>query len=174
MPFVPLSASATDDGGDDFLRYTWTVVSGPSLDVTFSPNGTRGAAVTHARFPAVGRFRIRVSASDVRGASSFSDVGIQVPQVVSSLTIEPPEESPWLGGVAEFRLRCIDQFGAEMQFSDAVEWSVNSGGEIDEAGRFTGTAIVFESQIEAQRGILTGQVRAGHVVVIRFEGRLAL
>ncbi len=35
---------------------------------------------------------------------------------------------------------------------------------------FTGDAIVFESQEEAQEGINSGQVREGHVVVIRYEG----
>ncbi|GAM71056.1 dihydroxy-acid dehydratase [Vibrio sp. JCM 19236] len=35
---------------------------------------------------------------------------------------------------------------------------------------FTGTAIVFESQEDAVDGILGGQVKAGHVVVIRYEG----
>ncbi|KMJ58394.1 dihydroxy-acid dehydratase [Bacillus sp. LL01] len=35
---------------------------------------------------------------------------------------------------------------------------------------FTGEAIIFESQEEAQEGINSGQVREGHVVVIRYEG----
>lgn len=36
--------------------------------------------------------------------------------------------------------------------------------------RFTGKAVVFDSQEEACEGILNGSVRAGDVVVIRFEG----
>jgi dihydroxy-acid dehydratase len=35
---------------------------------------------------------------------------------------------------------------------------------------FIGEAIVFESQDEAQKGIDDGSVKAGHVVVIRYEG----
>lgn len=35
---------------------------------------------------------------------------------------------------------------------------------------FSGAAIVFESQEAAVEGILSGQVKAGHVVVIRYEG----
>lgn len=35
---------------------------------------------------------------------------------------------------------------------------------------FTGEAIIYESQEEAQKGIDSGQVREGHVVVIRYEG----
>ena len=36
--------------------------------------------------------------------------------------------------------------------------------------QFTGNAVVFDSEEEAQRGILLGQVKAGDVVVIRYEG----
>jgi dihydroxy-acid dehydratase len=36
--------------------------------------------------------------------------------------------------------------------------------------RFTGPAVIFESQEEAFEGILEGQVKAGDVVVIRYEG----
>ncbi|MCX7817964.1 MAG: dihydroxy-acid dehydratase [Kiritimatiellae bacterium] len=39
-----------------------------------------------------------------------------------------------------------------------------------EGERFSGTAIVFESEEEALAAILAGRVRAGHVVVIRYEG----
>ncbi|WP_029421029.1 dihydroxy-acid dehydratase [Alicyclobacillus macrosporangiidus] len=36
--------------------------------------------------------------------------------------------------------------------------------------RFEGEAIIYNSQEEAQRGIESGEVREGHVVVIRYEG----
>lgn len=36
--------------------------------------------------------------------------------------------------------------------------------------RFTGPAVIFESEQEATTGILTGQVKAGDMVVIRYEG----
>lgn len=36
--------------------------------------------------------------------------------------------------------------------------------------KFTGKAIVFESQDDAVKGILDGVVKSGHVVVIRYEG----
>ncbi|HCN72535.1 MAG TPA: hypothetical protein DIS96_12790, partial [Pusillimonas sp.] len=35
---------------------------------------------------------------------------------------------------------------------------------------FTGTARVYESQEDAVEGILEGQVKAGEVVIIRYEG----
>lgn len=47
---------------------------------------------------------------------------------------------------------------------------VKTAGVPEEIWSFSGTAIVFESQDDAVEGILNGKVRAGHVVVIRYEG----
>ncbi len=47
---------------------------------------------------------------------------------------------------------------------------VKTAGVLDQMLAFEGEAVVFESQQEACDGILAGQVRAGQVVVIRYEG----
>ncbi|MFT4263281.1 MAG: dihydroxy-acid dehydratase [Nocardioides sp.] len=47
---------------------------------------------------------------------------------------------------------------------------VKTAGVPEEIWRFTGTAIVFESQDDAVEGILRKDVTEGHVVVIRYEG----
>jgi dihydroxy-acid dehydratase len=47
---------------------------------------------------------------------------------------------------------------------------VKVAGVAPEMMRFTGEAIVFDSQEEACAGILNGKVRPGHVVVVRYEG----
>jgi len=53
----------------------------------------------------------------------------------------------------------------------APEGSVIKVGAVDPSIKeFTGEAIVFESQDEAQAAIDNGTVREGHVVVIRYEG----
>lgn len=53
----------------------------------------------------------------------------------------------------------------------APEGSVIKVGAVDPSIKtFTGEAIVFESQDEAQEAIDDGTVKAGHVVVIRYEG----
>ncbi|MGH8018951.1 MAG: carboxypeptidase regulatory-like domain-containing protein [Opitutaceae bacterium] len=135
-PFVRLSALASDDGGDELLRYTWSVLSGPSLAVDFHANGTRGAANTIATFPAVGEFRIRVTAVDARGAPAASDVALIVPQVASALVIEPLAQPVWLGGAAQFALRCRDQFGNDMPVPDSVVWTVSGGGTVGAQGVF--------------------------------------
>lgn len=53
----------------------------------------------------------------------------------------------------------------------APEGSVIKVGAVDPSIKtFTGEAIVFDSQEEAQEAIDNGEVQAGHVVVIRYEG----
>ena len=47
---------------------------------------------------------------------------------------------------------------------------VKSAGVDPKMLRYEGEAIIFESQEEACEGILAGQVKPGHVVVIRYEG----
>jgi dihydroxy-acid dehydratase len=47
---------------------------------------------------------------------------------------------------------------------------VKTAGVPEEIWRFTGPAVVFESQEAAVEGILGGRVKAGDVVVIRYEG----
>lgn len=47
---------------------------------------------------------------------------------------------------------------------------VKTAGVDESILKFTGDTIVFESQEEAVEGILGGKVRAGHVVIIRYEG----
>ncbi|AFK61661.1 dihydroxy-acid dehydratase [Advenella kashmirensis WT001] len=47
---------------------------------------------------------------------------------------------------------------------------VKTAGVDESILKFTGRAIVFESQEDATEGILGGKVREGHVVIIRYEG----
>ena len=47
---------------------------------------------------------------------------------------------------------------------------VKTAGVDESIWKFTGTAVVFESQEEAVEGILGGKVQAGNVVIIRYEG----
>jgi dihydroxy-acid dehydratase len=47
---------------------------------------------------------------------------------------------------------------------------VKTAGVDESILQFTGKAIVYESQEAAVEGILGGEVKAGHVVIIRYEG----
>ncbi len=53
----------------------------------------------------------------------------------------------------------------------APDTGISKPAAIDPAVRkFTGTAVVFDSEEDANRAILDGKVKAGNVVVIRYEG----
>ncbi len=47
---------------------------------------------------------------------------------------------------------------------------VKKAGVLPKMLKFEGTAIIFDSQEDACKGILAGEVKSGHVVVIRYEG----
>ena len=47
---------------------------------------------------------------------------------------------------------------------------VKTGGVAPSMRQFTGSAVIFNSEEEAMRGIMAGQVKAGDVVVVRYEG----
>ncbi len=47
---------------------------------------------------------------------------------------------------------------------------MKTAGVEEELWTFTGPAVVFESQDDAVEGILSGKIKAGDVVVIRYEG----
>ncbi|ASV72675.1 Dihydroxy-acid dehydratase [Thermogutta terrifontis] len=47
---------------------------------------------------------------------------------------------------------------------------VKTAGVLPRMLRFTGPAVIFESETEAYQGIINGKVKAGDVVVIRYEG----
>jgi len=47
---------------------------------------------------------------------------------------------------------------------------VKKAGVAESMLKFTGKAIIYDSQEDACRGILAGEVKPGHVVVIRYEG----
>jgi dihydroxy-acid dehydratase len=47
---------------------------------------------------------------------------------------------------------------------------IKTGGVSAPMRRFSGPAVIFESQEEAMAGIMAGQVKAGDVVVVRYEG----
>lgn len=47
---------------------------------------------------------------------------------------------------------------------------VKTAGVLPQMLRFSGPAVIFESETEAYQGIINGKVKAGDVVVIRYEG----
>lgn len=73
-----LSVSATSEGGEAALTYTWDVVGERTAPVVFVPNGTNAARSVLARFSRAGVYTLRVTVRDRAGQAAESRVTVQV------------------------------------------------------------------------------------------------
>ncbi len=83
-----VSVSASDDGGEPNLIYTWSA-SGPGA-VVFSPNGTNASKGATATFETPGNYVLSVTVADAPGLSVSSSVNVTV---VAPLTYASWENS---------------------------------------------------------------------------------
>jgi len=79
-----LSVSASDEGGEGNLIYTWSATGG---SVTFSPNGTNSAQSSTATFLAAGDYTLTVTVRNAAGGTATSSVPVRVKQVRAGQTI---------------------------------------------------------------------------------------
>lgn len=74
-----LSVRGADDGGEQGLTYTWTIVGTPPAPVSFSENGVNAAKNVTASFTQPGTYTFRATISDGGGLAADSDVTLTVP-----------------------------------------------------------------------------------------------
>lgn len=132
-----LSVTATDDGGEPALKYTWSKTSGPAAAVTFSVNGTNAAKNCTATFQAAGDYTLAVTVQDVPGLSVASSVNVRVVQTAGSLTLNPPAATLAVNATQAFTATLLDQFSQSM--AGVINWSASGGGGINSSGLFTAT-----------------------------------
>jgi hypothetical protein len=134
-----LSVTATDDGGDSALTYTWSLTNGPA-PMVFSQNGTNAAKNTTASFQATGDYRITVAVADAQGLTVTSAVDLRVLQTADGLIVSPASATLPVGATQSFSATLLDQFGAPMASQPgSFTWSASGGGTINTAGVFTAT-----------------------------------
>lgn len=153
---VGLTVTATDDGGEPALTYTWSVADGPGPGVFFSPNGTNSAKLTTASFEATGDYRLSVAVMDAEGLTVSGDVNVRVVQEASGVTVSPPAASVTVGGGQAFTATEIDQFGDAIAPQPSFTWTVSGGGSIDTGGLFTATNVGKNFVVTADSGAFTG------------------
>ena len=135
-----LSVLATDDGGDAAVRYTWSVLGTPPAPVTFSANGSNGAATTTATFTRAGSYQFQVVAMDLAGASVTSTVNVVVSATPSTVVVSPSSASVVQALTRTFSAQVTDQFGQPLVATPV--WSVSGGGSIDAStGIFTASTV---------------------------------
>lgn len=98
-----VAVSATDpDSGPAALVYTWSKVSGPGT-VTFSPNGTTGAATGTATFSASGTYSLQVSVNDGAAGATSQITGLVVTlPSAPTITTQPTNKTVTAGQTATF------------------------------------------------------------------------
>lgn len=136
-----LSVTATDDGGEPSLSYTWSFSGGPgTLPVIFTENGTNAAKNSTVIFQSAGDFQLSVSVADAGSLAVSSSVNVRVLQTEDRLIVSPPSTNVQYGTTRQFSASLLDQFGTPMADQPAsFGWSAG-GGTINSTGLFSATA----------------------------------
>lgn len=153
-----LSVTASDDGGEPALTYTWTgtrLGGGPAP--SFSINGNNPAKNTTAWFESFGDYVVSVAVTDTPGLAATSSVNVRVLQTASSLTVTPTSASVTFGSSLTFMATALDQFGSVMGTQPtSFAWTTSGGGTISNTGQFNATAAGGPFVITASNGSLSG------------------
>lgn len=133
-----LAVTATDDGGEEALTYTWSA-AGPAA-VGFVPNGSNSSKLTEAAFEALGDYQINVAVTDAAGLTTQGTLWARVTAVADSLDLTPSNVSLAVGAQQQFSAVLLDQFGAPLATQPtSFTWGATGGGTIDAAGLFSAT-----------------------------------
>jgi len=152
-----LAATATDDGGEASLTYTWTVVTKPGTATTptFSVNGTNAAKNCTVTFYQSGSYTLRVTAKDGGNLTATKDVTLTAAQTLSRITVSPASTTVRTRRTKQFTAVAYDQFNKTMTATFA--WTVSGGGTISTSGLFTaGTVKGGPHTVTATTGGLSG------------------
>lgn len=134
-----LSVAATDDSGEPALTYTWNVLGGPAVPVTFSVNATNAAKATDVEFGVQGDYAVSVTVRDGQGISATSIVNLRVMQSASGLIVSPIAATIPFDSSQSFTATLIDQFTGPMDPQPASFQWTSSSGTINDSGLFTPT-----------------------------------
>lgn len=160
-----LAVSASDDGGEGTLTYTWQA-TGPA-SVAFSPNASNAAKAATATFAAAGSYTLTITVTDAGNQTVQGTVPVSVVQTATSLVVSPASAVLETGDVQSFTAIERDQFAAGMPGPVVATWSVSGGGTIAADGLFrAGSASGGPFTVTAQSAPRT----ANASVVIRSAG----
>ena len=133
------AVSATDDGSESGLAYTWSA-QGPAdaPEVFFSPNGENAAKNTTAFFEQAGDYLLTISAHDGQNLATTSSVIARVVSAPARVDVTPEMASVTNGGSQQFTASLVDQFDDPVTPQPAsFTWSSSGGGSVSPSGLFT-------------------------------------
>ena len=132
-----LSVVADDDQGESSLIYSWVVLESPvgaaSPELQFTgDNHTNPARVATAVFAAPGWYRFEVTIEDADGMTVSQTATIEVTAQAAALTLSATDVMVAPNATHQFTANSVDQFGADIDATGAITWSVTTGsGSID-------------------------------------------
>jgi autotransporter-associated beta strand protein len=149
-----LSVTATDDGGEPALTYTWSTNGASPAAVIFSTNGNNAAQTSTATFTEPGAYGFRVVVSDGE-LTATGQVDVTVNQTLTSIAVSPPGATVLINGTRQYGATGYDQFGDVLPLA-TTNWSVTGDGSIDGAGLFTAGTTPGVYTVTADDGSVTG------------------
>ncbi|HEY7155552.1 MAG TPA: S53 family peptidase [Gemmataceae bacterium] len=151
-----LSIRGNDNSGAASLIYNWSLQNGPSgaAAPTISVNGTNAAQNTTVAFHAAGVYTFQVVITDPTGLTTSSTVTVTVNQTLSGLGLIPISDNVFTGGVLQFKVTAVDQFGHAMSVQPS--WSLSGPGSLNSNGLYTAPAFgIGQADIQVSAGGLT-------------------
>ena len=136
------AVSATDDGGESGLSYTWSA-QGPAdaPEVFFSPNGDNASKNTTAYFDKAGDYLFTISTHDGQNLATTSSVMVRVVPTPARVDVAPEIASVTNGGSQQFTASLVDQFDDPVTPQPvSFTWSSDGGGVISSSGLFTASS----------------------------------
>jgi parallel beta-helix repeat protein len=168
-----LSVGASDDGGNQFLTYTWRVAPGAPAPVYFSRNGGPDCAATVATFDKIGTYQLIVAVADSASHVSESSVTVAVTPTLSLVDVMPA--TAWLEAnqTLSMQAEACDQFGEALAVQPLLAWSAENGA-IDAAGLLVAPPIAAAPfAVTAAAGIVSGSgsvtVSDGFAATVNFQ-----
>ncbi len=150
-----LAVTATDDGGEGALGYTWSA-SGPA-PVTFTPNGSNAARASTATFARAGTYLLVVVARDAAGLTDSASISVTVDATPTTVSITPAMVTVPRGGRVELTGAVVDQFDQPVMPAPALTWTLSGGGTINAMGQLIAGAVTGGPHtITATAGGLSG------------------
>jgi len=166
---VGLTVSATDDGGEPALKYTWDKTSSSGGTVNFSVNANNAAKFTTASFPAIGDYTLTATVQDLSGLNITSSIKVRVVATATTLAVSPSTTDLTVDQTRAFAATLRDQFSQIM--AGSITWAANGGGSIDPIGLFTATSAGGPFSITASCSSLSS---SSSVIVTRAPATVSL
>lgn len=126
-----LTVAASDDGGVTKLKYLWSVVGTPPYPVNLPSIAVMGNPAAAAVFTGIGSYTLRVTVSDLAGASITSDVAVTVNATPTTVVVTPGTMAANPGSSRTFSAVLNDQFGRAIASQPAFAWATTGGGTLN-------------------------------------------